>query len=278
MQKVTPNPFQHRIFLLILQPQTSKTTSMDILPLHIEYLLTRHDCVIVPGLGAFIVSESEAYIDLERGFIRPRRREISFNSSVVTDDGLLSHSIARREGLSYEDARRMLSNLAEKMTKDLNEEGEASLGMTGRLVKDAEGLITFQPRRSAITSDIMQEVELHSKAAEKTVETELPTITSIGEGAEEDGIRTIRVKSDRYVFTISKRAVHAAAMIIAILTVGISLLMPINHDNEEKASVISIEDFFHHTVRTEALKADSKIALETEKNDSIANIDIKPSL
>ena len=251
---------------------------MDILPLHIEYLLTRHDCVIVPGLGAFIVSESEAYIDLERGFIRPRRREISFNSSVVTDDGLLSHSIARREGLSYEDARRMLSNLAEKMTKDLNEEGEASLGMTGRLVKDAEGLITFQPRRSAITSDIMQEVELHSKAAEKTVETELPAITSIGEGAEEDGIRTIQVKSDRYVFTISKRAVHAAAMIIAILTVGISLLMPINHDNEEKASVISIEDFFHHTVRTEALKADSKIALETEENDSIANIDIKPSL
>ena len=124
----------------------------------------------------------------------------------------------------------------------------------------------------------MQEVELHSKAAEKTVETELPAITSIGEGAEEDGIRTIRVKSDRYVFTISKRAVHAAAMIIAILTVGISLLMPINHDNEEKASVISIEDFFHHTVRTEALKADSKIALETEENDSIANIDIKSSL
>ncbi|MDE6547663.1 MAG: SPOR domain-containing protein, partial [Muribaculaceae bacterium] len=47
---------------------------MDILPLHIEYLLTRHDCVIVPGIGAFIATETEAFIDLENGVIRPRRR------------------------------------------------------------------------------------------------------------------------------------------------------------------------------------------------------------
>ncbi len=244
---------------------------MDILPLHIEYLLTRHDCVIVPGLGAFIATEQEAYIDFEAGIIRPRRREISFNSSVVTDDGLLSHSIARRERLSYEDARRILTHLTEKLISDLNDEGEVSLGMVGKLLKDSEGLISFQPPHSVMLSDILQDVKLAERASSSAVAVDEPATTSAEEAVdEEEGMRTIRVKADRYVFTVSKRAVHAAAMLVAILTIGLSLLMPINHDNEQKASVISIEDFFHHSVRTEALNAKDSKAAAVQENDSIS--------
>ena len=83
-------------------------------------------------------------------------------------------------------------------------------------------------------------------------------------------MRTIMVRADRYVFTISKRAVHAAAMLVAVLTIGLSLIVPINHDNEQKASVISIEDFFHHSVRTEALRMNDPTALEEAQGDSIA--------
>ncbi|MDE6290033.1 MAG: hypothetical protein K2M16_00735 [Muribaculaceae bacterium] len=242
---------------------------MDILPLHIEYLLTRHDCVIVPGLGAFIATETEAYIDLEAGVIRPRRREIGFNSSVVTDDGLLAHSIARREGLAYEDARRMLTHLAERMTADLDNEGEVSLGMVGKLVKDSEGFISFQPRRSAILSDILNDISLSGRVSESTTAVEeTPTADSV---EEDDGMRTIKVKADRYVFTISKRAVHAAAMIVTILTVGLSLLMPINHDNEQKASVISVEEFFRRAVKSESIECmeKDKDSVIVEKNDSL---------
>ncbi len=247
---------------------------MELLPLHIEYLLTRHDCVIVPGLGAFIATEQEAYIDFERGIIRPRRREISFNSSVVTDDGLLSHSIARREGMAYEDARRLLLHLAERMAADLEEEGEVSLGMVGRLLKDSEGLITFQPRRSAIAADIMQEVALSERISASVAAATDPEAESEETADEEEGMRTIRVKADRYVFTISKRAVHAAAMLVAILTIGLSLLLPINHDNEQKASVISFEDFFHHSVRSEALKSHDAEAVKVEAADSIVAAEV----
>ncbi|MDE5814621.1 MAG: hypothetical protein K2H72_10080, partial [Muribaculaceae bacterium] len=172
-------------------------TKMDILPLHIEYLLSRHDCVIVPGLGAFIATETDAYIDFEAGLIRPRRREISFNSSVVTDDGLLSHSIARREGLSYEDARRISAQLSQRMAADLEEEGEVSIGMIGRLVKDSEGLVSFQPRRSSALSDIMPELKLTQRIM-PAAEVEAPEET-LSEAAsdEEEGMRTIRVRSDR---------------------------------------------------------------------------------
>lgn len=253
---------------------------MDILPLHIEYLLTRHDCVIVPGLGAFIASETEACIDLEKGVIRPRRRMISFNSSVVTDDGLLSHSIARREGLVYEDARRLTAQLTERMMADLNQEGEVSVGMIGRLIKDEEGLISFHPRQSASTADILDEVKLTTRAidVDSALDAQQPS-TVIEDPEEDDGMRTIRVKADRYVFTIRKRTVHAMAMVIAVMTIGISLLMPINHDNEQKASVISIEDFFHHSIRTEAFKSGAEktpdVAAGLAENDSTtANIHV----
>lgn len=253
---------------------------MDLLPLHIEYLLTRHDCVIVPGLGAFIATEEEACIDLEKGVIRPSRREISFNSSVVTDDGLLAHSIARREGISYEDARRILARLCERMAADLDEEGEVSVGMTGRLVKDTEGLINFQPRRSAILSDTIQEIKLAQKvSASVMAEEEASSAMMTAETSdEEDGMRTIRVRADRYVFTVSKRAVHAAAMLVTILTIGLSLLIPINHDNEQKASVISIEEFFRRPAKPEHQHTAERAHVTAEKNDSVVAAETSSSL
>lgn len=252
---------------------------MDILPLHIEYLLSRHDCVIVPGFGAFIATETEASINYESGVIIPRRREISFNSSVVTDDGLLTHSIARLERLPYEDARRTVANLTERMTAELNDEGETSIGMVGRLMKDSDGLISFQPRQSTAFSDIFPEIKLEEKILQPTLDA-----TSLGIQEDdktetpEENIRIIKVPADRYVFTISKRAVHAAAMLITILTIGLSLMIPINYDNEQKASVISIEEFFHHKVKVDNLKSSDTLNSNMEATDTLSSKELSITL
>lgn len=42
---------------------------METLGIHIEYLLQRHECVILPGIGAFIVSNDAARIDMATGEI-----------------------------------------------------------------------------------------------------------------------------------------------------------------------------------------------------------------
>ena len=44
---------------------------MERLSIHIEYLLLRHDCVVVPGFGAFINARSEARVDSESGQVYP---------------------------------------------------------------------------------------------------------------------------------------------------------------------------------------------------------------
>lgn len=199
---------------------------MENLPLHIEYLLTRHDCVILPGIGAFIATESEASINLNNGIITPRRREISFNGSVKTDDGLLSNSIARRENLSYEDARRRLLSSVEKLKSDLRQEGEISIGLIGRLTMDSEGIVCFSPRISRIQADILPDAILFSR--KPAADSNLADGTHPTEEAK--NIRTIKVPADRYVFTIKKTVAHAAALIAAILTFGISFILPLGND------------------------------------------------
>ena len=72
---------------------------------HIEYLLLRHDCVIVPGLGAFISASRPAKIDMQEGKILPPSKSLMFNQSVATDDGLLANSFARKTGMKFEEAR-----------------------------------------------------------------------------------------------------------------------------------------------------------------------------
>lgn len=253
--------------------------TMDILPLHIEYLLTRHDCVIVPGIGAFIASESESSIDFSSGVLTPRHREVSFNGSVVTDDGLLSHSIARSERLSYEEAHRFLFRHIERMKADLASEGEVSLGMVGRLLKEEEGLLRFEPRQASALSEVFTplRIEALEREEDSLPAAETPTgPSSDGTVTEEDGTRIIRVAPDRYVFTVSKRAVHAAAMFITLFTVGLSLLIPINHDQEQKASVISFDEFFRPTPRP-AKTHDSIIVPSDSVPDEIREIRIDGS-
>lgn len=221
---------------------------MENLPLHIEYLLTRHDCVIVPGLGAFIATETEAYIDRERAIISPRRREISFNGSVIADDGLLSHSVARRERLSYEEAHRVLGQLIARMRRELELEEETSIGRIGKLTVTSDGTLRFIPRRSIADKDILTDFSLRASTScdsNTEIKNEIAP-AHIGESdslSDDNGRRFITADSDRYIISISKRAVHAAAAVVIMLTVCLSLLIPCNHDHEQRASVVPIETF-----------------------------------
>lgn len=72
--------------------------------LHIRYLLTQHDCVIVPGWGALVVQHNNAEFDTENNIVKPPHRWMSFNSLLAHNDGLLAHSLMRTQGCTYEQA------------------------------------------------------------------------------------------------------------------------------------------------------------------------------
>jgi len=70
---------------------------------YINDLLHYHDCVVVSGLGAFILNKKNASID-SSGKIDPPKKIISFNNSIKQNDGLLANHIAEKNNISYEEA------------------------------------------------------------------------------------------------------------------------------------------------------------------------------
>lgn len=122
---------------------------MDQLALHIEYLVENHSCATLPGLGSLVSRDYPAAVDLVAGTITPPGREVTFNSSLTHDDGVLVSSVARRDRLSYTEALSRVRAAIELVRSTLDGNMEYDLGAIGTLVPLGEGRIGFTPRRDS---------------------------------------------------------------------------------------------------------------------------------
>lgn len=118
---------------------------MENLHRHIIYLLSRRDCVILPGVGAFIAERRQAAYNPATGRWVPPTRHISFNAAVRTDDGLLSHSYSRAMGVDYEHGRKEMEVAVAGVLDVIREKGRYTLGTLGTLSSNDEGRLTFSP-------------------------------------------------------------------------------------------------------------------------------------
>lgn len=113
--------------------------------IHILYLIRRHDCVIVPGFGAFITERIPSRIDSETLTVFAPEIRIGFNSELTADDGILIHSVARRNRVSYQDARRVVEHSVGSFNQRLDEGGIVELKGIGTIRLTDEGKKLFTP-------------------------------------------------------------------------------------------------------------------------------------
>ena len=182
--------------------------------LHIEFLLRTHDCVIFPGIGAFLRTHRDASYCKESGELTAPATRICFNSSIVTSDGLLCHSVARRCKVSFEEAAVMVSEASENCRNALDMEGEYSLGHLGILRPNEERNISFRPyapRFSHIWSAISPVSESQDKKEASEIKTESASAAS---------------KENYYTFRVPRRVVRYAAMAAVCLFTAATLLLP----------------------------------------------------
>ena len=118
---------------------------------HIEHLCSVHDCVIVPGLGAFI-SQYETVRSVDGSILRLNRR-ITFNSSISHNDGLLANSISRRENLSYELSIDEIDKYVLSLRTQLNHEGEVPVGRLGYFSLSDDNALQFYAFQSFISNN-----------------------------------------------------------------------------------------------------------------------------
>lgn len=127
---------------------------MNLLTDHIAYLLTRHDCVIVPGWGAFIAGRTSAHFDTVSGMIFPPRRELGFNATISNNDGLVATSVSRRENLPYAKALQTVMTEVDSLRHQLENDGELVLPRIGRFIKGAESTPQFEPDPDGIVNAV----------------------------------------------------------------------------------------------------------------------------
>lgn len=208
---------------------------------HIEYLLLSNDCVIVPGLGAFIAISRPATIDHDKGIILPPSRSIIFNQAVMSDDGLLANSIARKHNLSFGEARQIILRETAILKECLSSGKEVDAGRLGMLVMGEEGNLIFTP--SVAISGMNAAMGFMNVRFKAEVETH-PT--------EETSNSTAY-----YQLRINKAVIQVAAVFaLLIATAAFFLLNPIpSDDREQRASVVPVEAIIHTSISHESQKA-----------------------
>lgn len=116
---------------------------MQDIEIHIAYLLTKHDCVIVPGLGAFVASFCPAVRCEHTGVLNAPHKSIGFNAGITHNDGLLVNAFAKTKGIAYNEAKRQIAFFVDALKVRLQDGETVRLDWVGTLSLSDENKLQF---------------------------------------------------------------------------------------------------------------------------------------
>jgi type II secretory pathway pseudopilin PulG len=110
---------------------------------YIQELLYQYECVTIPHFGAFLTRPLMAKVS-DGGNFYPPRKEVTFNQLLKTNDGILAHYVAQKEGLTYENALRLIEKEVSSWKKRLKTQTLRFPGV-GEILLNFDKKITFIP-------------------------------------------------------------------------------------------------------------------------------------
>lgn len=189
---------------------------------HIAILLRRNDCVILPGLGAFVVLHESARFDAVAAQFLPPARTLTFNPAITHDDGLLAHSLSRRMKISFEQARLRVEAEVQLLERRLQAEGAVHLPHVGTLSRAADG-------RPDFVADAPWQLQLPAVACVAANKQPVMEVKK-SDGVAGKAVAVVRVP-------LHLRRLRAAAAAAILLVVGFALSTPIDLQTAHNASL-----------------------------------------
>ncbi len=118
---------------------------------HIETLLGRHDYVIIPDFGGFVLQEKPATINSD--VLTAPFTSVSFNPLMKNSDGLLAIEVSRSKNINYREAVMLIKNeirifkdlLSEKTNVSVGQLGSFSLTSDDKMIFTANDDLNFIP-------------------------------------------------------------------------------------------------------------------------------------
>lgn len=116
-----------------------------ILENYISDLLYRHQCVVVPGFGAFITEEVSATYHPSKQTFTPPSKSVYLNTLLKNNDGLLAQHIAKEQKNSYNEAMNFITAQVATWQQAIEQKNLVELSGLGTVQVNEEGVIGFQP-------------------------------------------------------------------------------------------------------------------------------------
>lgn len=159
---------------------------------HLQTLLYRYECVVVPEFGAFICQRRPAYIDKETQAFFPPSKTLSFNRQLKENDGVLANFIAKAEGISYEQSLQKIYSFVENLTETLENHDQINLEKIGLFYRRGDKFL-FQPEgtnnylREAFGTSAVTTLQINRQTVAAQVE-ETPEIAFYPEVVEQESL------------------------------------------------------------------------------------------
>lgn len=107
-------------------------------------MIQKHDCVIIPDFGGFVLRRDAARI-ADDGAIIPPQVSVGFNPDLKYNDGLLAESYMNAYSVSYDVACKRVGDVVYRLNTILGLRQPAPIGNLGTLVVDEEKRLSFIP-------------------------------------------------------------------------------------------------------------------------------------
>lgn len=121
--------------------------SMNLNELIIELLYT-HDCVVIPGVGGFLLNYVPATIHPVQHLFTPPSRTVAFNSALQINDGVIASAWSMKSGVGYQRALENVRGFAVELNLKLQTTGSYYFEGIGRLIDNGDGLVHFEPEKA----------------------------------------------------------------------------------------------------------------------------------
>ena len=224
-----------------IKQKVTNFAQMNSLIEHIEYLALSNDCVVIPGWGAFITQYAYSSYNSGEGIFCKPCRKISFNSSVMHNDGLLANSLAKRDQISYQEAVKAIERNVTIYKQLLAEGTEIPFGRLGYFATTQEGQLEFIPFHQEQQHDTFFGLQsfsfptLEERIKQDEIKETANDVETVETGDTSDNSSEEPVRHNWF----SKKAIQIAASIIVLLGLTFVLTTPVfvNKNNQELASL-----------------------------------------
>ena len=146
---------------------------------YINDLLYRYDCVIVPNFGGFVTNKIGAKVNNFTHTFSPPKKQITFNSYLQHNDGLLANYIASNKNISFEKATSFIVDEVATWKKEI-ESKTIQVASVGTLSLNEAKQVVFEPNTSSnFLTESFGLAELESPAVKRFKEEvkTLPVVT-----------------------------------------------------------------------------------------------------